>query len=190
MDGLTWLNLLGISLGLAMDAFAVSIAAGLTLARVTHRHVFRLSFHFGLFQFMMPVLGWAVGREVAAYLGGYDHWLAFGLLAFVGGKMLWEAYKGEDRESRADPTRGWMLVTLSVATSIDALAVGLSMAFLRVSIWMPSAVIGLVCATLSAIGVGFGSRFGSRWGHWAEIAGGCVLLLIGLEILMSHLGGG
>jgi manganese efflux pump family protein len=182
---LDWLNLLGIALGLAMDAFAVAVAAGMRIAPVSPRQTFRLAFHFGLFQFLMPVLGWTLGHEVAVYLTSSQRWIAFGLLAFVGGKMLWEAW--QDRESRpdADPTRGLMLVTLSVATSIDALAVGMSMAFLGVSIWIPSVVIGLVAALLTAFGIEFGNRLGSRWGHWAETAGGCMLLLIGLKIVLG-----
>ena len=183
------LYLLGVALGLAMDAFAVALAAGLSVSPVTGRHAFRIAFHFGLFQFLMPVLGWSLGRGVARYISGYDHWLAFALLAFVGGRMLWEAWRGEERAARQDPTRGWMLVTLSLATSIDALAVGLSMAFLRVSIWFPSVVIGLVAAALSLIGITFGSRLGRRWGRWAEAAGGCILLLIGARILVLHLAG-
>ena len=186
---MSWLNLLGISIGLAMDAFAVSIAAGLVLAPATRRQTFRLAFHFGLFQFMMPILGWAAGRGLVEYIAPLDHWLAFGLLMFVGGKMLWEARGEKETRDSVDPTRGLMLVTLSVATSIDALAVGLSMAFMRVSIWVPSVVIGLVAAALSAVGISFGSRFGPRLGSWAEIVGGCVLLLIGVRILFSHLAG-
>ena len=184
---MNWPNLLGISVGLAMDAFAVSIVAGLAVAPVTPRQMFRLAFHFGLFQFMMPIIGWLAGREVVVYISAYDHWAAFGLLALVGGKMLLEARHEKEPDRSVDPTRGLMLVALSVATSIDALAVGLSMAFIRVSIWIPSVVIGLVAATLSAIGIGFGSRLGPRWGRWAEFLGGIVLLLIGVRILLSHL---
>jgi putative Mn2+ efflux pump MntP len=182
-----WPNLLGISVGLAMDAFAVSIVAGLAVAPVTPRHMFRLAFHFGLFQFMMPIFGWLAGQEMVGYISAYDHWAAFGLLACVGGKMLLEARREKEPDRSADPTRGLMLVALSVATSIDALAVGLSMAFVRVSIWIPSVVIGLVAATLSAVGIGFGSRLGPRWGRRAEFAGGIVLLLVGVRILISHL---
>ncbi len=189
MTTMNWPNLLGISIGLAMDAFAVSIAAGLAVAPVTARHMFRLAFHFGLFQFLMPILGWLAGESLVAYIAAYDHWAAFGLLAFVGGKMLWEARSEKKAHTEADPTRGLMLVALSVATSIDALAVGLSMAFMRVSVWFPAVVIGLVAATLSAVGIGFGSRLGSRWGRRAEAVGGCVLILIGVRILAAHLGG-
>ena len=181
---LNWLNVLGIALGLSMDAFAVSIAAAVTLPQITPRHVFRLSFHFGLFQFLMPVIGWSIGQGVADWMGMFDHWLAFGLLAYVGGKMLWEACYGQADAVKVDPTRGWRLVTLSVATSLDALAVGLSLALIHVSVWIPSVVIGVVTATLTALGLGFGSRVGQRWGRGAEITGGCVLLLIGLKILL------
>ncbi len=186
---LNWLNVLGIAVGLAMDAFAVSIAAGMGLARVTHRHTFRLAFHFGLFQFLMPIIGWSAGRQLSLYIHQYDHWVALVLLGLVGCKMLWEA--GGEKKSRAgaDPTRGLMLVMLSLATSIDAFAVGVSMAFLGVSVWLPSVIIGLITATLSAIGISFGGGLGRRSQRWADIAGGAVLILIGLEIFISHLAG-
>jgi manganese efflux pump family protein len=187
------LTLLGLAIGLAMDAFAVAIAAGLTLDRVTSRHVFRLAFHFGLFQFLMPIIGWLAGNWLADYIGTYDHWVAFGLLTFVGGKMLLDARRGEKAESRADPTRGLMLVTLSVATSLDALAVGISMALSMppaktggptwLLIGMPSVVIGLVAAAFTTTGIAFGARLGPRWENRAEVIGGCVLLAIGAKIL-------
>ncbi len=184
---MNWITVLGIALGLAMDAFAVSIASGLKLARATPRQVFRLSFHFGLFQFLMPVIGWFAGRQMANLIADFDHWIAFGLLSLVGGRMLREAGSQEEPESKADPTRGMTLVALSVATSIDALAAGLSLAFLHQSIWIPSVTTGVVTAALTGIGITFGSRFGRRWGRWAEAIGGCVLILIGLQILASHL---
>lgn len=184
---MNWLNLTGISIGLAMDAFAVSIVVGLTLARVTPRHTFRMAFHFGLFQFLMPTMGWLVGREAVTVVAAFDHWLVFALLAFVGGKMLYEASEDREMDPAKDPTRGLTLVTLSIATSLDALAVGLSMAFIGVSVWLPSVIIGLVACGLSAVGITFGSRIGPRWGPWAERVGGCVLILIGLKILVSHL---
>jgi manganese efflux pump family protein len=180
---LSLLSLLGIAVGLAMDAFAVSIAAGLTVDAVTPRHVFRIGFHFGLFQFLMPILGWLAGGQLAAYFGTYDHWVAFVLLVGVGGKMLWESRGKEKAENGRDPTRGLMLVTLSIATSLDALAVGVSMALLGVSVWIPAVVIGIVAGALSTIGINFGGRIGPRWEHWAEAGGGIVLILIGLKIL-------
>jgi putative Mn2+ efflux pump MntP len=110
--------------------------------------------------------------------------VAFGLLVYVGGRMLWEAHGEKKAESGRDPTRGLMLVTLSIVTSLDALAVGVSMAFLGVSVWIPAVVIGIVTATLSAIGITFGGRIGPRWERWAEAAGGIVLILIGLKVLL------
>jgi len=173
-----------------MDALAVSIVAGMTVAKVTPRHAFRIAFHFGLFQFMMPVLGWAAGRQVAHALADYDHWLAFALLATIGGKMLWESRESPDLNGRDDPTRGWMLVTLSIATSIDALAVGASIALMQqVSVWLPAVVIGVVATVFSALGITFGARLGTRWSHWSEIAGGLVLIFIGVKVVVYHLFG-
>jgi manganese efflux pump family protein len=184
---LSWLELLGIAVGLAMDAFAVAVAAGMAVETVTPRHVFRLGFHFGLFQFLMPIVGWLAGVKLADQISEYDHWAAFLLLGYVGGKMLWEAWgeKKSESQSQSDPTRGLSLVTLSLATSIDALAVGVSMAFLGVSVWFPSIVIGLVAAALTTIGITFGGRIGSRRGRWAEVVGGIVLILIGLKVLCT-----
>ena len=180
---MTWFALLGISIGLAMDAFAVAVAAGLALATVTPRHVFRLAFHFGLFQFLMPVIGWLAGNELAGHIGKFAPWLAFGLLAYVGGKMVWQSQQPPESRPEGDPTRGIALVGLSIATSLDALAVGLSLAFLGEAIWLPSVIIGLVAAALTAVGILFGARLGPRWGTRAEMVGGCVLLLIGVRIV-------
>jgi len=168
----------------------VAIAAGLTIERVTGRHVFRIAFHFGLFQFMMPVIGWFCGRSIAGYVEAFDHWVAFGLLGAIGGKMLWDALLGSDGGFRKDPSRSWSLVMLSVATSIDALAVGLSMAVLGVSVWLPSIVIGLVAAAMSFIGIRLGDKLGNRTRRWAECFGGLVLIGIGVRILLVHLAGG
>jgi manganese efflux pump family protein len=184
--GISWIGILGLSVGLAADALAVSIAVGLALKSVTPRHVFRLGFHFGLFQAMMPIIGWLAGEQLAGSIAGYDHWMAFGLLSAVGGKMLWEAWHKDETQQGGDPTRGLMLVTLSVATSMDALAVGLSMAFLGVSMWLPSAVIGVITAAITSVGITFSGRIGSRWGHWAEAGGGCVLISIGVKMLVGH----
>ncbi len=182
-----WPTILGLAVGLAMDALAVAVATGLLLGRPNHGHVLRLAFHFGLFQFLMPVVGWLAGRTVEVYIREVDHWVAFGLLAFVGGKMLWEACRHGDEARAGDPTRGWMLLVLSIATSVDALAVGLSMAFLHVSIWLPSVVIGLVAFAFTAAGVVLGARVGRTLGRWPEVVGGVVLLAIGAKILAEHL---
>jgi putative Mn2+ efflux pump MntP len=193
---LFWLGILGIAVGLAMDALAVSIAVGMGLSQVTPRHTFRMAFHFGLFQFLMPIIGWTAGVQLSHTLHQYDHWAALFLLSLVGCKMLYEAWnKGRGALEKggltpvSDPTRGMMLVTLSLATSLDALAVGASMALLGVSVWMPSVIIGLLTAALSALGITFGGWFGRRWQRWAEIAGGCVLILMGLKIFISHVHG-
>jgi putative Mn2+ efflux pump MntP len=181
------LTLLGIALGLAMDAFAVAISAGLSLGRVTPRQTIRLAWHFGFFQAAMPVVGWLAGLSIERWIAPVDHWIAFGLLAFIGGKMIYEALKDEEERQRGDPTKGWTLVLLSVATSIDALAVGLSLALLDVSIWIPALVIGLICAALTAAGLHLGRRFGNLLGRRMEIIGGVILIGIGLRILAAHL---
>lgn len=183
-----WVSLFAIATALAMDAFAVAIVAGLTLPHIGPRHVFRLAFHFGLFQALMPVAGWLGGRLVQGYIAAVDHWIAFGLLAFVGGKMLWEAMNGEGEEAlERDPTRGWSLVGLSVATSIDAAAVGLSLAVMGEPVALPALVIGLVAASFTTIGMLLGRRIGAAWGKRVEVLGGLVLIGIGLRILIEHL---
>lgn len=139
----------------------------------------------------MPVIGWLAGMTIQRWIAAYDHWIAFALLAFVGGKMIYEAFFDHDQDAlERDPTRGWSLVMLSVATSIDALAVGLSLAVLRISAWYPSLVIGLVAALCTGAGLHLGRWAGSasRLGARAEIAGGFVLLAIGAKILWEHLG--
>jgi putative Mn2+ efflux pump MntP len=182
-------TILLIALALAVDAFAVALAAGVSLCQVDRRQVFRLAFHFGFFQAGMNILGWLGGLTVCSLIESFDHWLAFGLLAFVGLKMIWEAIREVKEEGAdADPTRGRMLVTLSVATSIDSLAVGLSFAVLEISVWLPALIIGLVASALTALGLRLGCLLGaaSRLGSRAEIVGGLVLLGIGLKILHEH----
>ena len=185
------LTLLGIAVALAMDAFAVALGTGMNLAALTGRHLFRLGFHFGLFQALMPVVGWMAGLTIQKQVAAWDHWIAFALLAFVGGKMLKEAFAAEEEKKAAsDPTRGMSLVILSVATSIDALAVGFSLSLLGVSIWWPALVIGLVAGVLTVAGMLLGRRAGDHWGPRVEIVGGLVLIGIGVKILVEHLWGG
>ena len=186
MDNLT---IILIALALAVDAFAVALATGVSLCQVSGRQIFRLAFHFGFFQAMMNIIGWGAGLTVRTLLESIDHWLAFGLLALVALKMLKDAIGGREEEAeKVDPTRGYTLVMLSVATSIDSLAVGLSFSVLNVSIWMPAAVIGLVATLLTFLGLKLGCLLGSasRLGSKAEIGGGLVLLGIGLHILHQH----
>jgi len=186
-----WVSLLALACALAMDAFAVAIVTGLTLNPMTRRHVFRLSFNFGLFQALMPVVGWLAGTAVHRYIAAFDHWVAFGLLAFVGGKMLWEAARHDKKEGSppADPTKGWSVVVLSVATSIDALAVGLSLAMIGSPIVVPAVVIGVVAAAFTAAGMVLGRRVGAYWGKRVELVGGLILIGIGIKIVIEHLRG-
>jgi manganese efflux pump family protein len=183
-------ELLVIAVGLSMDAVAVSLAASAGNRATGARASFRLAFHFGLFQFMMPVVGWALGATVAPYISSVDHWVAFGLLAFVGGRMVLSAVRGEDAdESRLrDPTRGTTLIMLSVATSIDALAIGLTLAMLGSNIWYASVVIGVVTASLSLAAVRLGRWVGAAAGRRMEIVGGLALIAIGIRIVVQHLG--
>ncbi len=180
-------TLTGIALALAMDAFAVALGAGVLLNPLTKRQLFRLSFHFGLFQGMMPVIGWLAGLKLRELITVFAPWVAFGLLTFVGVKMIHEALTADDDSTdRRDPTRGMTLVMLSVATSIDALAVGFSLSLLGIAIWTPALVIGLVAAILTIAGMLLGRRVGAIWGTRVEILGGIVLVGIGLKIILEH----
>ncbi|MBN2254838.1 MAG: manganese efflux pump, partial [Deltaproteobacteria bacterium] len=172
------LSIILIAVGLGMDAFAVAIGTGITIKRLSFGPVFRQSFHFGLFQFMMPVIGWTAGRTVADYIRDYDHWIAFVLLACIGSKMIWDSVINGQSGAFAgkDPTRGLTLLLLSVATSIDALAVGLSLAFLDIGILYPSVVIGIVAAFMTVCGMVFGDLLGKRVGKKAGILGGLILI--------------
>jgi len=177
-----------IALSMAMDAFAVSICSGVKIGPGP-RPVFRIAFHFGLFQALMPVIGWLFGNTIEPLVKNYDHWVAFGLLAFVGIRMIRSGLSKYDEEIVKDPSRGWTMVMLSIAVSIDALAVGLSLAFLNVNIWNPALIIGLVTGALSLIGLRVGNGVGRRFGKPVEVLGGLVLIGIGVRILESHLMG-
>ena len=176
-----------IALGLAMDASAVSLVAAASGHTNDSRSSFRLAFHFGLFQFMMPVIGWLLGISIASYFAAYDHWIAFGLLIFVGGRMLISGMIPEKQSYSKDPSRGFTLVMLSVATSIDALAIGISLAMLNVSIWYPSVIIGVVTSVFSLIAILIGKRLGKLVGKRMEIFGGSILIIIGFRVLITHL---
>jgi putative Mn2+ efflux pump MntP len=183
------LNVSAIAVALAMDAFAVAVATGVTLRCVSLRQYFRLAWHFGLFQALMPIIGWAAGLTVRETIEAYDHWIAFGLLSFVAGGMLRQALGGETDECAVkDPTRGMTMVMLSVATSIDALAVGLSLSMIQVTIWTPALIIGVVAALFTLTGMYLGKAIGSigRLRRYAEVLGAVVLLAIGVNILYEH----
>lgn len=182
------LTIVLIAIALGMDAFAVAMSAGAYLVSVDGRQTFRMSFHFGLFQALMPLLGWLAGMQLLASISVFDHWLAFGLLVFIGGKMLHAAIRREESRIRADVTRGWSLVTLSVATSIDAFAVGLGLAVLDYGIVVASLVIGVVAAVMTVAGLKLGARLSARFGRRMEFLGGLILIGIGMRIVLEHLG--
>jgi putative Mn2+ efflux pump MntP len=184
-------TLLAIAVALAMDAFAVSLATGICLRQANASQTLRMAGAFGLFQALMPVAGWVLGLSVRSHIENYDHWIAFGLLALIGGKMIWEGLRGDDAGERCepkDPTRGAQLLILAVATSIDALAVGLSFSVLGEPIWFPALVIGVVCFAVTALGVKIGCRMGhvSVVSRYAELLGGATLIGIGVKILAEH----
>ena len=177
-----------IALSMAMDAFAVSLGSGVKIGPGP-RPVFRIAFHFGLFQALLPIIGWLFGNTIEPYVRGFDHWVAFGLLAFVGIRMIRSGLSKSEEENPKDPSRGWTMVMLSLAVSIDALAVGLSLGVLGVNIWTPALIIGLVTGILSVLGLRVGNGVGKRYGKPVEVLGGLVLIGIGIRILISHLVG-
>ena len=180
--------ILALAIGLAMDSFAVAIASGISLKNVKPRQIFRLSFHFGLFHIMMPLIGWLAGRTLIDLISEWDHWVAFGLLFFIGSKAIYSTtVKKDDEPTSFDPTRGMNLIMLSVATSLDALAVGLSFAILEVSIWYPVVVIGIVIALITILGLIIGSSLGPKVAKRMEILGGLILIGIGFKILFDHI---
>lgn len=184
-------ELLLIAVGLSMDAFAVSICKGLGMKKVNLKVAFALALFFGGFQALMPLIGWALGGQFLWLISPIDHWIAFVLLAVIGGKMLWEAFhdeEGEDDGKPADKIDLGEFFILAVATSIDALAVGISFAALAVDIVPSILIIGVVTFCFTIAGVFVGNFFGSRYEKPASIVGGVVLILIGLKILLEHLG--
>lgn len=188
MDGADIFSIIFIAIGLSADCFAVALGAGVSGKDYSRTGIFRTALSFGIFQALMPVLGWLAGRIVVDIIAAYDHWVAFGLLAVISGKMLWESFRHEDgREKETDITRGLLLITLSIATSIDALAVGLSFAFLKVNVAVACPIIGIVAFVVTVTGFVLGKKVGGLVGRWAEVAGAVILMAIALRILLSHL---
>jgi len=175
-----------IAIGLAMDAFAVSIANGISIKSQKRKNAFIIAAFFGGFQMFMPVIGWLAGLGLEELIMGVDHWVAFGLLAFIGSRMIYDSAKEEDLK-RDSNLRIHALLTLSVATSIDALMVGLSFAFIQTAIATPIIIIGLVTFLLSFIGFYFGNIIGQVLGNKIKVIGGVILIGIGLKILLEHL---
>jgi putative Mn2+ efflux pump MntP len=179
------LFLIGVSL--AMDAFAVSIGKGLSLTKVRPRHAISAGVWFGGFQALMPIVGFFLGCSLAHIVERVDHWIAFGLLVIIGLNMIRETLSGDKEDHNADFGFRTMLI-MAIATSIDALTVGVTMAFLNVNIWVAAMVIGVVTFAFSAVGVSLGSKLGSKVGSRAGIVGGAVLICLGIKILIEHLG--
>ncbi len=181
--------LFAIAVGLAMDAFAVSIAVGVALGcTLTVGHAFRLALSFGAFQCFMTIAGWFAGQSIQKVIASFDHWIALVLLLFIGGKMIYEALRNHTSEVlECDPTVGVNVVFLSVSTSIDALAVGITLGVIRSDIWVPSLVIGLVAAAFTTIGITLGRWIGLLFSRRIEIVGGVILIGIGLKIVIDHL---
>lgn len=180
-----------IAVGLSMDAFAVAVCKGLAMKRINYRHALTIALFFGGFQALMPLIGWALGRRFEVYITRIDHWIAFGLLGAIGARMIWEALRGEEAcpAGQTDRLDIWQLTLLAVATSIDALAVGITFAFLGADIALSISLIGATTFLLSLAGVIIGHRFGARFKKKAEVAGGIILIAIGLKILIEHLFG-
>lgn len=179
-----------IGIGLSMDAFAVSVCKGLSMHRINYGYALVIALFFGVFQGLMPVIGWALGSTLSGYVTAIDHWIAFVLLAAVGAKMLWDALHEECEGCEPDDGKLDVreLFALAIATSIDALAVGIGFSFLQINIAEATLIIGITTFCLSIIGVVVGNRFGARFEKPAQIVGGVVLIVIGLKILLEHLG--
>lgn len=186
MNSSSLIEIIIIAVGLAMDAFAVSITSGTIMKKMHLRHILRIALFFGVFQALMPIIGWLGGTLFSEKIKTFDHWIAFVLLMLIGGKMLKEAFDSESEE-RFDPLNVYVLFTLAIATSIDALAVGVTFSLLEVSIWSAAAIIGVVAFAFSMIGVKVGSALGDRLGSRVEILGGILLMGIGIKILVEHL---
>ena len=181
------ISIIFIAFGLAMDAFAVSITSGLTIKSLKINNTLKIAAFFGLFQAIMPIIGWLAGLSFREIISDVDHWIAFGLLFLIGCKMIYESSKMEVNNNKINPLNVYVLLILSIATSIDALAIGLTLSFLNVSIILPSIIIGAITFLLSVIGVYFGNKFGHYFVRKIEMVGGFILIGIGIKILSEHL---
>ncbi len=184
---MSFIDIILLAIGVSMDAFAVSIAKGLATQQLRPKHYFSVALWFGGFQALMPLVGYYVGSHFASIVEYYDHWIAFVLLAIIGGKMIYDTLRGGEEDTTGADFRFKTMLVLAIATSIDALAIGVSLAFLKVDIWSATAFIGITTALFSAFGLHLGNIFGNRYKHGAELLGGIVLVLIGAKILVEHL---
>lgn len=181
------LTIILIGIGLSMDALAVSVMGGVSLKKLHVRHAILIAFAFGFFQALMPLIGWAVGLTLKDYIQSFDHWIAFGLLAFVGGKMVYESFLIKEEEKGKNILDIRTLLILAVATSIDALAVGINFGLLQISLLLAVVIIGLITFVLCFLGVYVGNRFGHIFENKLELIGGLILIGIGGKILAEHI---
>lgn len=184
---MTIFELILTAIALSMDAFAVSVTTGITLKHPRPWQAIKPGLFFGGFQALMPLIGYIAGRSIASYIEAFDHWIAFGLLAVIGGKMIWDIWHEDGDEEPADPTRTLALLLMAIATSIDALAVGISFALLSVNIWVAITTIGCTTCVLSIAGVLLGNRLGELFKKRATLVGSLILIAIGVKILVEHL---
>ena len=182
-----FLELFLMALALAMDAFAVSLGKGLATRDLRPKHAIMTGAWFGSFQALMPLIGYFLGRAFSSYITAFDHWIAFALLAYIGVNMIREAFSCDDGEQNSCFAVGVML-TMAIATSIDALAAGISLAMDNANIWLAILLIGVITFVTSALGVKIGNVFGSKYSFAAQLSGGIVLVLMGVKILLEHLG--
>ena len=178
-----------IAVGLAMDAFAVSVCKGLSMKKISIKKLLIIAVYFGVFQALMPVIGFFLGESFESLVTSIDHWIALILLSFIGINMLKEAFGKSEEDNKNDDTSFKTMIILAIATSIDALAVGITFAFLEINIFVIATIIGVITFIISAIGVIIGNKFGDKYEKKAEIFGGVILILMGIKILLEHLFG-
>jgi len=182
-----FLSLFLIALSLSADCFAVALSGAIALKKFHVAQVLRTAAAFGIAQAAMPLIGFLVGRSVVKYISTYDHWVVFGLLLIIGGRMLWESWREKEEGGSADFTRGWLLLSLAFATSVDSLAVGLSFAFMEINIAPAVILIGVVAFGITVLGFYTGRKAGALLGKRAKIIGGLILIAIGIRVLVTHL---
>jgi manganese efflux pump family protein len=188
---MSFVLVLGLAVALAMDCFAITLGLACGARGLSMKQAVRMAAYFGGFQFMMTLLGWLAGDKLLGVVGRFDHWVAFGLLALIGGRMIFESVtmSEEEKACRPDPTSGHRLLVLALATSIDALAVGLGLGVVRTGIAFPAVIIGITSFVLPVAGARLGPVIGRLAGRWADLLGGLILIGIGVRILVEHLGG-
>ncbi len=182
-----FITILLIAIGLSFDTFAVSVSTGITVTTIRFWQAIRIAFTLSIFQALMPFMGWLLGKQVEQLISNYDHWIAFGLLAILGLKMVYESFKNDNEKSTFNPLRLSILLGMAVATSVDALVVGVSFAFIKMNIYWSILVIAVVTFLVSMTGILFGKKVGGRLGKRMEVIGGLILIGIGVKILLSHL---